>query len=62
MSEGRGGGVLASGKVRLDIGRKDSRFSKVGLLIFGFYFTSKILLVKVHLLVKLEQHSKKDIV
>ena len=28
---------------------------RVGLLIFGFYFTSKILLVKVHLLVKPEQ-------
>ena len=27
----------------------------LGLLIFGFYFTSKILLVKVNLLVKPEQ-------
>ena len=27
----------------------------------GFYFTSKKLLVKVHLLVKLERHSKKDL-
>ena len=30
-------------------------------LILGFYFTSKILLVKPVLLVKLEQHSKKDL-
>ena len=34
--------------------------SRVGLLIFGFYFTSKILLVKVHLQVKPEQLVKKN--
>ena len=28
---------------------------QIGLLIFGVYFTSKIILVKVHLLVKPEQ-------
>ena len=28
---------------------------QVGLLIFGLYFSSKILLIKVHLLVKPEQ-------
>ena len=32
---------------------------QVGLLIFGFYFTSKILLVKVHLLVNRNNIVKK---
>ena len=35
---------------------------RVGWLIFGFYFTSKNLLVKLHLLVKLDFTSKKDFV
>ena len=33
----------------------------LGCLILGFYCTSKKLLVKLHLLVKLELHSKKDL-
>ena len=33
----------------------------LGCLILGFYCTSKKLLVKLHLLVKLKQHSKKDL-
>ena len=36
--------------------------SQLGCLISGFDFTSKTLLVKVILLVKLDQHSKKDLV
>ena len=40
--------TLASGKITL------------GCLISDFNFTSKTLLVKVILLVKLDQHSKKD--
>ena len=35
---------------------------KLGLLIFVFYFTSKNLLYYQHLLVNMEQHSKKDLV
>ena len=34
---------------------------QVGLLIFAFYFTSKILLYYQHLLVNMEQRSKKDL-
>ena len=34
----------------------------LGWLIFGFYFTSKNLLVKLHLLVKPDFTSKKDFV
>ena len=33
----------------------------LGLLIFAFYFTSNILLYYQHLLVNMEQHSKKDL-
>ena len=33
---------------------------ELGWLIFGFYFTSKNLLVKLHLLVKPDFTSKKD--
>ena len=33
----------------------------IGFLIFVFYFTSKILLYYQHLLVKMEQCSKKDL-
>ena len=35
--------------------------SRIGLLIFGFYFTSKILLVKVHLLVNRNNIVKKTL-
>ena len=35
---------------------------EVGCLISGFNLTSKTLLVKVILLVKLDKHSKKDLV
>ena len=41
--------------------RCPSSRSQLGLLILVFYFTSKKLQVKVHLLVKLELHSKKDL-
>ena len=41
---------------------KQGRPLKVGCLISDFNFTSKTLLVKVILLVKLDQHSKKDLV
>ena len=34
---------------------------QVGLLILAFYFTSNILLYYQHLLVNMEQHSKKDL-
>ena len=34
---------------------------QIGLLIFAFYFTSKILLYYQHLLVNMEQCSKKDL-
>ena len=34
---------------------------EVGLLIFAFYFTSNILLYYQHLLVNMEQRSKKDL-
>ena len=34
---------------------------QLGLLIFAFYFTSKILLYYQHLLVNMEQCSKKDL-
>ena len=33
----------------------------IGLLIFAFYFTSNILLYYQHLLVNMEQRSKKDL-
>ena len=40
----------------------EGQTSEVGCLISDFNFTSKTLLVKVILLVKLDQHSKKDLV
>ena len=44
---------------RMDTGL--NQHSLVGLLIFAFYFTSNILLYYQHLLVKMEQRSKKDL-
>ena len=40
---------------------KRGKGMEVGCLLLGFYCTSKKLIVKLHLLVKLEQHSKKDL-
>ena len=44
------------------IGGRDAPLCGVGSLNSDFNFTSKTLLVKVILLVKLDQHSKKDLV
>ena len=40
---------------------RQMRYFDLGLLIFVFYFTSKILLYYQHLLVNMEQCSKKDL-